>query len=260
MCIICYKPKNKKMVKYETIKTMFDNNPDGAGFMYAHNGTVYGEKGFMSFDEFYKALKRHQNIWKCCPFVLHFRISTQAGINKECTHPFPLSSNMSDLKKLKFSDKIGITHNGIIYLTSSYSTKITHSDTMEFITDYLSLIIQNVNYWKNENTITLIERLVDSKLAILDGFGHCELIGDFTKVDGVYYSNESYKKRTFAIKPTSKTNTEKCYVDYMDDTWMDTDYSTPYSSYDTAISCPAYMYDDYTECDKCPHLEMCWGV
>jgi predicted glutamine amidotransferase len=259
MCIICYKPNNKKMPKYEVLKTMFDNNPDGSGFMYHHNGRVYGEKGFMTFDDFYHALKKHKNIWKQSPFVLHFRISTQAGVNKECTHPFPLSENMNELKKLRFSDNVGVCHNGIIYLTSSYSAKISHSDTMEFITDYLSLIIKNNEYWKNNDTLTLIERLAESKLAILDGSGHCELIGQFTNVNGIYYSNDSYKKREYFAVSKPRTTT-KCYTDYMDDTYMDVDYSTPYSEYDTAISCPAYMYDDYSECDKCPHRDMCWGV
>ena len=260
MCIICYKPKNKKMVKYETIKTMYENNPDGAGFMYTYNGTVYGEKGFMSFDEFYRALKKHDRIWKQAPFVLHFRISTQAGINKECTHPFPLSSNMADLKRLTFSNDIGITHNGIIYLTSSYNNKIQHSDTMEFITDYLSLIIQNVNYWKNDNTLTLIERLIDSKLAILDKTGHCELIGHFVNVNGIYYSNDSYKKRTYTIKPTSKTSTTKCYTTYLDDiVWDGCEDDDWDSKYYNTYSCPAYAYDDYSECNTCLHANTCWG-
>lgn len=256
MCIIAYKPSNKKMISEETLKTMFDNNPDGCGFMFLQRGEVHGEKGFMDFDSFYKALKKHKALWVTSPFVVHFRISTQAGVNKECTHPFPLSDKMGDLKKLKFTNDIGICHNGIISLTSSYSKKITHSDTMEFITDYLSLIVSDIRYWKDNRTIRLIERLAESKLAILDKSGHCELIGDFKKVDGIYYSNDSYKKRTYTYKPVSTT---KCYATYLDDIEWDTDDYDWDDTYRNTYSCPAFAYDDYAECEKCPHSEFCWG-
>lgn len=256
MCIIAYKPQNKKMIKEETLRTMFENNPDGAGFMFLQNGAVHGEKGFMDYEDFYKALCKYKHLWKKSPFVLHFRISTQAGVNKECTHPFPLSDSMTDMKKLKFNNQIGICHNGIISLTTSYSNKVQHSDTMEFITEYLSLIIRDNQYWKDEKKVELIEKLAESKLAILDNTGHCELVGHFTKVNGIYYSNESYKKRTFSFKSTATTTTTKCYATYLDDIDLEDDWNNNY--YNT-YACPAYAYDDYSECNTCPHSETCWG-
>ena len=102
---------------------------------------------------------------------------------------------MAHLRVLKSSTNIGVAHNGIIPLTSNYSNKtITYNDTMLFITDFLSLIIENENYYKSDRTVELISRLCESKLAILDRNGHCELIGEgWIKDNGIYYSNGTYE-------------------------------------------------------------------
>lgn len=222
MCVILYKPNNVRMPDKAVLKTCYDNNPDGAGYMYSKDNNVFIKKGFMTFNEFYKSLKATKKLWNNTPFVIHFRISTQAGVNKECTHPFPLSSNMNDLKKLSYKSNIGIAHNGIIDLTSNYYKKdIKHSDTMEFITDYLSLIIDNINYYKNNKTLELIERLCGSKLAILDRCGHCELIGNFENVDGCYFSNSSYKVKVAAPTRTVVKSNNKYAYDSYDEFWYD---------------------------------------
>ena len=41
MCIIAAKPIGVKMPNEETIRTMWNNNNDGAGFMCAANGRVH---------------------------------------------------------------------------------------------------------------------------------------------------------------------------------------------------------------------------
>lgn len=196
MCIIVYKPQTQPMPNKSILETCFEQNPDGAGYMYAFEGKVQIRKGFMTFDKFYKALSKSIALTgEGVPYVLHFRISTQGGNRKDCTHPYPLSSNMANLRLLQASTNIGIAHNGIISLTSnSFNKTITYNDTMLFITDYLSLIIENENYYKNGRIIELISRLCESKLAILDRNGHCELIGkDWIKDNGIYYSNNTYE-------------------------------------------------------------------
>ena len=259
MCIILYKPSGVNLPDKQVLKTCFTNNPDGAGYMYAHKGQVHIRKGFMDFSSFEDSL---DNVLKTIdevktPMVLHFRITTQGGVNKPCTHPFPLSKNMSDLRQLRYKTDIGIAHNGIITLTSegyygykSYSTKVVdYSDTMKFITDYLSLIIKSPKYYKDKDTLELIERLAGSKLAILDANGHCELIGNFTKDNGIYYSNDSYKPKVY--KPVTYTPTtykrdyspkrrENDYVIFDEDDYDD-DYSwNGYGNYQD--------YDFYEEC------------
>lgn len=201
MCIVVYKPNGKNFPKKEVLEKCFQNNDDGAGFMYAKDGKVYIQKGYMKFETFYKALKKsivNNKGGKDIPYVLHFRISTQAGVRPDCTHPYPLSNQMNDLRKLKVQTDIGIAHNGIISLTSYYSKekKLTYNDTMAFITEYLSLIIKDCNYYKDKSNIELIEKLSESKLAILGADGHCELIGkNWIENKGCFFSNDTFEEQ-----------------------------------------------------------------
>lgn len=193
MCIIVYKPKGIELPSEEVLMNCFDSNSDGAGYMYTRKGEVIIKKGFMKWDDF-KA--NFDKTCKCIdvkntPMVMHFRITTQGGVKQELCHPYPLSRKMESLKLLNTTADIGVAHNGIISLTSDHNKD--YNDTMKFITDYLSLIIRDKKFYKDEDKLTLIERLCGSKLAILDGSGHCQLIGDFIEDNGVYYSNSSYK-------------------------------------------------------------------
>ncbi len=195
MCIAVYKPQNVRMPSIDTLKTCFKNNPDGAGYMFPCNDKVLIKKGFMTFEDFYRNLSDDIDMYgDYIPYVLHFRISTQAGVRADCCHPFPLSKDMENLRRLVISSNYGVAHNGIISMTSSgFSKTITYSDTMEFIRDYLSLLIKSRDWYKDKDKKTLIERMISgSRLAIMDSKGHCELIGDWITDDGIYYSNSSY--------------------------------------------------------------------
>lgn len=197
MCIIAYKPENIAFPAKKTLAACFTNNPDGAGFMYAYAHRVHILKGFQTFAAFWSALKAARAVTgDGAAYVLHFRISTQAGTRPDCCHPFPISSNMDDLRALRTTCSIGLAHNGIIHACSDYRPGITYSDTMQFIAQYASLIIRRRTYYKSAAALELLRRLSGSRLAILDGCGHCELIGDGWTADrGVYYSNSSYKPR-----------------------------------------------------------------
>lgn len=299
MCIIVYKNEVEKFPTKETLKTCFENNPDGAGFMYAYNKKVYIEKGLMTFNKFWKALQDvRKKIGDNVPYVLHFRISTQAGRRNDCTHPYPLSDRMEDLRKLSTTTNIGIAHNGIISLTStgySYTKTITYNDTMEFITDYLSLIIKNKDYYKDKDTLTLIERLCESKLAILDEDGHCQIIGKgWILENGIFYSNTSYlaKKVYYNSSKTTtsyltdfgeeddgefyepygcayykgdkaheKTKMACTYCAYYDSCfgdagWEYEDYKYEYEP----LTCPVAQDGDDSYCYECKNYEICYGI
>lgn len=194
MCVICVKEKDVLFPSKQTLENCFFNNNDGAGFMYVHEGKVHIKKGLMTFETFYEALSlAREKTGDKAAYVMHFRISTQ-GFNKECTHPFPLSSKMCNLKKLKGNCTIGIAHNGILKLTSDGSH--TYSDTMKFITDFLSLIIDSKSFYNDPKKLTLIERLSENnRLAILDNDSHITMTGEgwVHDKDGCYYSNNSYR-------------------------------------------------------------------
>ena len=99
MCIICVSPRNVRQPSQSIIRAMFDRNPHGAGYMVARDGRVQISKGFMYVEDLLQAL-RVEHFTARDSVVYHFRISTQAGVNPEMTHPFPLSNRLEDMKIL----------------------------------------------------------------------------------------------------------------------------------------------------------------
>ena len=269
MCIVVYKPVGKLMPSEETLRQCFVRNPDGAGYMFPEDDKVVIKKGYMNFKALHQAvMKDYQRLGKDTPFVLHFRIQTQGGVNQECTHPFPISKNMVDLKQLDSESKFGLAHNGIISLTSQsgytqyYDSKTRtykydyskpdYSDTMKFITDYLALIIKKENWHKDEDTLSLIEKLAgySNKFAIMDGEGHTTLIGNFIEDKGIYYSNSTYE--------TYAQISFKNDFDYEDD--YEQYYDEKTDIYDFPIDdCPCWNYGDDSMCEFCSHYQECFG-
>ena len=197
MCVICVKEKGVAFPKIEVFEKMWNHNPHGAGFMYARNGKVHIRKGFMDLYSFLKAIQ-NENITDDEACVMHFRISTQAGISKEMTHPFPLSDNLEHMEKLSLGCNIGIAHNGIIMLTSNPLEK-RYSDTAIFVANYLTRIIRNPNDIHDAYIKDIIFRLAQSKLAIMNGNGDIEMIGAFEKQGELYFSNLYHEPSKFAF-------------------------------------------------------------
>lgn len=190
MCIICVSPKGVRQPTVGTIHTMFQRNPHGAGYMCIHDNKVFISKGYMNERAFIDVIK-HEHFTADDPVVYHFRISTQAGVTPEMTHPFPLSRRRSDMKALDVFCRCGVAHNGIIRLTSDASNK-EYSDTAIFITDYLADLIQQPSDLHNPTMLRLIKRLAGSKLAIMEETGEITTIGDFIDLGGLKFSNGSF--------------------------------------------------------------------
>ena len=190
MCIICVSPAKVRQPSTKTIRTMFEQNPHGAGYMYARDGMVHISKGYMNIDDFLSAL-HDEHFTAKDPVVYHFRISTQAGVNPQMTHPFPLSNQPAHMKALEVDCGCGVAHNGIIRLTTDPTNK-EYSDTAIFITDYLSAIIRHPDDLKDPQVLKLIHRLAGSKLAIMDASGYIATVGDFINEKGLLFSNQTY--------------------------------------------------------------------
>ncbi len=213
MCVIVYKPLGKKLPSENTLKKCFEHNPDGAGYMLPINDKVVIHKGLMTFNDFKKDIEKvfrdnHINVEQT-PIVLHFRISTQGGRQPGLCHPYPVCRSYEDMRALATECDIGLCHNGIISScsTSSYygghwdkktkswvkgtPVQLDYNDTMTFIKDYASLVIDNDQYFaKNDAKCELLERLCEySKLAIMNSKGFVKLIGQFFEKNGIYYSN-----------------------------------------------------------------------
>ena len=195
MCIICVSPKRVRQPNVTTIRRMFQNNPDGAGYMVARDGKVIISKGFMNVDEYIEAI-RAEHFTAKDPVVYHFRISTQAGVNPEMTHPFPLSNRIEHMKVLDVECSCGVAHNGIIRLTTDRNNR-EYSDTALFIANYLSLIIREPGDLKDERVLKLIHRLAGSKLAIMDADGYIATVGEYINQKGLLFSNASFETDTY---------------------------------------------------------------
>ena len=202
MCIAIYSLCGNDLPTKERLQNCFKANPDGAGFAYAYKGTVYTYKGFFKFDEFYKKLTECDKKYNLinCGVLIHFRIATHAGINAANCHPFPLSSKESKLKATFVKSKYAVIHNGICSITATVSKKETLSDTALFVRDYLSKIATFNNWFDNPYVMSLVENMIDSKMAILNADGRIIATSGFHKAeDGNYYSNYSYKERDYGI-------------------------------------------------------------
>lgn len=216
MCIIAAKPKGVKMPNKSTIENMWYNNHDGAGFMYAKDGVVHIEKGFMKLTDFESALERVSKKVNLddVSIVMHFRIATHGGVSPANTHPFPVSSSMGILQKLKSTATLGVAHNGIINITPRKGV----SDTMEYVASQLAPLYKGVpKFYLNPHLMEMVDNAIQSKLALLNGDGELYTIGKFETDDGILYSNTSYKPYTF-------------YGKYWKDIWAD--YPGPYETYD----------------------------
>ena len=196
MCIIAVSKKGVKQPSLEQLKNMFENNPDGAGFMYARDKKVYIHKGFMDWNDFKRTVKQ-MKFTKEDAVVYHFRISTQAGVNPQMTHPFPLTNNRENCEKLDLSCPIGIAHNGIIHMTSDIK-ETRFSDTAIFITDYMTKLIRKREDITNDAVLTMIDHLTNSKWAIMDGFtGEIVTVGKFINQRGLLFSNDTFRQKWY---------------------------------------------------------------
>ena len=191
MCIICVSPAGVQQPTDTTFRTMFHRNPHGAGYMFARGGKVTIHKGFMNLGDFLRAV-HNEHFTAEDSVVYHFRISTQAGVNPEMTHPFPLSNQPARMRALDLTCRCGIAHNGIIRMTTD-PTNERYSDTAIFITDYLAEMIRKSSDLRNQALLDRIYYMARSKFAIMDGGGYVATIGEFIDEQGLLFSNGSYE-------------------------------------------------------------------
>lgn len=193
MCVICVSQKGIRQPNEDEIRNMWTANPHGAGYMFIKDGRVTIHKGFMELKDFMRSVKSEE-FTDDDVVVYHFRISTQAGVTPEMTHPFPLSDDLQDMKLLDCTCSVGIAHNGIIRLTSCKDAE--YSDTALFITEYLPMLIRDTADITDKRVKKTIKALADSKLVLINGEGGIAIIGDFWANDsGLMFSNKSFLAR-----------------------------------------------------------------
>lgn len=213
MCIIAVSPAGIRQPDTAALRHMFDNNPHGAGYMVARNGRVEISKGYMRWEDFSRAITR-EAFTAADPVVYHFRISTQAGVNPEMTHPFPLTAFLEKTKILDCTCPIGVAHNGIIQLTSDRRDK-EYSDTAHYIAEFLRYLVRTPEDLRKDAILDAIRRTTKSKWALMDGNGYIATVGDFIEEDGVLFSNSTFRahERRTAFKCKNYTPIRSFFED-----------------------------------------------
>jgi len=235
MCIICAKPSRVDLPSEETISRMFYRNPDGAGIMYTHNGSVKIVKGLMTLNEFFDALDfiKDEIDTNEEAMVLHFRIGTAGGNIPANTHPYPITDSLAQLQALRVVTNIGVAHNGIIHNTPR---RKDINDTMEYIMAQLAPLKRAVpKFYQNKHLMAMIKNAITSKMAFLTADKYIYTIGDFIEDNGLLYSNSTYKAyeyRNFHYSysyPKGSEDTGYWMTGWSDDYYGD-DYGNAYLS------------------------------
>jgi glutamine amidotransferase len=174
------KPSNKPIFKRK-LHECWTSNPDGAGFMWSHNKTLYIRKGFMTFRKFYRTFRAMERDFPEADFAIHFRIATHGGVNGDNCHPFKIAGH-----------NVGVIHNGILSVTIPNKYQ---SDTSYFCSEILSKFPKGWMY--NPAWVSMLNKYAQgefSKFIVMDCFGKWiifnESAGEWE--DGLWYSNKSY--------------------------------------------------------------------
>ena len=194
MCIAILAPKEKELTK-ETLETCWENNPDGAGLMFAFNGKLYVHKEVVDFDSFYEYYKAmFDRFGADSPFAVHFRIRTHGNIDLLNCHPHLVNENL------------GFIHNGI--LSNVVVPKGSNiSDTMVFNNTILKKLPPLA--LSSPGVIALLEKFCTSnKLVFLDAKGNSLIINKKLgqEDDGIWFSNTSYQPKIMYATGTYNSN------------------------------------------------------
>lgn len=185
MCIIAVKPEKVLFTKAQ-LKIMWQNNPHGAGFMYADQGEVKVVKGLSTLSALIKAMEVVGPLRK---MVLHFRIRTHGAMSDDMTHPFVIRKG-----------KLAMVHNGVIRAVVNETTD-KESDTCVFARKLSQNYADPLTAVQSPFHRAMIEAYIgQSKLVFMDAAGSTyilnEQMGEWHK--NVWYSNNKYKPATVA--------------------------------------------------------------
>jgi predicted glutamine amidotransferase len=187
MCIAIYKPESMNLTEL-SLKNSWEHNPDGAGFMYAENEQLTVVKGLMSYDEFMTTFEPHKDK----KAILHFRIATHGGINRENTHPFVVHDNLA------------MVHNGIISAVDT--PDLSKSDTWHFNELFLKKFHP---LWRDPQFKALVESYIGhSKLIMMNNLGEVEIYKEKLGYwdSQCWFSNKSYEESKPKYTSYSKPN------------------------------------------------------
>lgn len=182
----------------EILEKIADRNDDGCGIAWVENGMANFKKGIKGAKASFDFI---QNI--NLPFVMHFRLISSGGGNELLTHPFVISEDSPLLLEGK-AEKL-LFHNGTISNHDVYLSACgidapgsLHSDSRS-----IAMILgKNGKY-------DFLKHIYQQRFVIIDATRPKYIIkrGDFTKEDGIFYSNLLWK-----TAKTYKCNSSSSYT------------------------------------------------
>ena len=184
MCIIVYKPWGIP-IDPQILETCFENNPDGAGYMFPCEGRLLIKKGFFTFEEFAAAWEKSRKIHgDTLPVVFHFRIATAGKIDKANCHPHRIASDL------------GFVHNGILTCVDVPKGSVV-SDTVIYGNRYLGRLAGKS--LRNTGLFDKIGRHIGqgNKFTFMNGQGKVVICNEEQGEwrDGLWFSNLSFLPR-----------------------------------------------------------------
>lgn len=185
MSIICISRSGIRQPTEKQLRSLFEHNPHGAGYMYARAGVVTIHKGFMDVGSLLEALKSERFTEKDC-VVYHFRFS-KTGIAPEMTHPFPLTHQRAWMRELDLDCPCGVAQDEPARPILNPAGR-DYSDAAAFITERLADMVHKSSDLRNKVLLTRIYRMTQSKFAIMDGDGYVATSGEFVIDHGLLFS------------------------------------------------------------------------
>jgi hypothetical protein len=163
MCCIIYKPKGVQMPSLDILAKIKKLNRNGYGFV----STNHFHKG-LDYRTFLRHLSEVGDDEDC---ILHFRLATNGSICRANCHPF-------------VENGVYFAHNGVlnVYPVGDMTDSEIAFRTMVYPA------IKKYGYG-SQDVYRLINSIIGySKFALMYR-GEVRLYGDYTKINGVYYSN-----------------------------------------------------------------------
>jgi hypothetical protein len=161
MCLIIVQPKGDVPVSKRDILDAWQDNPDGAGYMFAVDGRLVIRKPFWKAKSLRKAYRQDFRQYGAqSPFVLHFRYATHGPNTVWNTHPHILAGG-----------QVGLVHNGILPWAP---TDPSLSDTATFAKDLEGF--GQAELMHPEYHAMLAEDIGYNKLVFMDGDGNTAIV------------------------------------------------------------------------------------
>lgn len=166
MCVLIYKPKGVKMPSRKVLEACHEANPDGCGFV--------TPKDYYRTLDFGRLMYRLSKV-DTDPCILHFRFATHGSVKRANCHPFK-------------NNDVYFAHNGVLPIQSEHDK--TDSEIM--FDKYIYPLIAKYGLRSSQVINFINQHIGASKFALMQG-REVVTFGDFTKIDGVYFSNTRWR-------------------------------------------------------------------